>query len=289
MFKGSFVAIVTPFMNGAVDFAKLEELVEYQLANGTSGILSCGTTGESATLTYEEHKKVNKTVIDLLKGRAQSIAGAGSNNTRESIELAQDAAAAGADAILCITPYYNKPTPEGQYRHFKAISESVNVPIILYNVPSRTGTNMEVDTVKRLSHIKNIVAIKEASGKMDQITRIIQETDLDVLSGDDSLTLPLMALGAAGVISVVANIVPDMTAKLCDAMLKGDMALARKINNSLFYLSKAMFIETNPLPVKTALAFMGKINSEFRLPLVNMRAENEKKLKQILKDYNLIK
>lgn len=288
MFQGSYVAIVTPFKNGRVDFDKLQELVEFQINNGTTGIVPCGTTGESATLSHEEHKQVNKLVIEVAKGRAQVIAGAGSNNTKEAIELAEDAAKAGADAILCITPYYNKPTQEGLYRHFKAINDAIDIPIVLYNVPGRTGVNMSAETVFRLSELKNIVAIKEASGNLDQITQIIQTTDLDVLSGDDALTLPIMALGGKGVVSVVANIVPDKVSKLCQSMLAQDLATAREINRTLFPLSKAMFIETNPIPVKTALYLMGKIELELRLPLVPMKKENEEKLEKVLRENGVL-
>lgn len=288
MFSGSYVAIVTPFKNGAVDYAALRELVEFQIENGTSGIVPCGTTGESATLTHEEHKMVNKTVIEQVAGRVQVIAGAGSNNTAEAIELAKDAEQAGADAILCITPYYNKPTQEGLFQHFKEVNDHINIPIVLYNVPGRTGSNMLPATVQRLAKLKNIVAIKEASGMLDQVTEIITNTNLDVLSGDDALTLPIMALGGKGIVSVAANIVPDMVANLCRAALNGDFAAAREINSKLFFISKAMFIETNPIPVKTALSLMNKISLEFRLPLVQMQTENKTKLQNILKQYSVI-
>ena len=288
MFSGSYVAIVTPFKNGAVDYERLRELVEFQIENGTSGIVPCGTTGESATLTHEEHKMVNKTVIEQVAGRVQVIAGAGSNNTAEAIELAKDAEQAGADAILCITPYYNKPTQEGLFQHFKEVNDHINIPIVLYNVPGRTGSNMLPATVQRLAKLKNIVAIKEASGMLDQVTEIITNTNLDVLSGDDALTLPIMALGGKGIVSVAANIVPDMVANLCRAALNGDFAAAREINSKLFFISKAMFIETNPIPVKTALSLMNKISLEFRLPLVQMQTENKTKLQNILKQYSVI-
>lgn len=288
MFSGSYVAIVTPFKNGAVDYDKLRELVEFQIENGTSGIVPCGTTGESATLTHEEHKMVNKTVIEQVAGRIQVIAWAGSNNTAEAIELAKDAEQAGADAILCITPYYNKPTQEGLFQHFKEVNDHINIPIVLYNVPGRTGSNMLPATVQRLAKLKNIAAIKEASGMLDQITEIITNTDLDVLSGDDALTLPIIALGGKGIVSVAANIVPDMVADLCKAALNGDFDTAREINSKLFFISKAMFIETNPIPVKTALALMNKIPLEFRLPLVPMQQENKTKLQNILKQYSVI-
>ncbi len=288
MFSGSLVAIVTPFKNGEVDFKKMKELVEFHVKNGTSGIVPCGTTGESATLSLEEHERVVSEVVGMVAGRIKVVAGAGSNNTKEALQLTQHAKKAGADGALLITPYYNKPTPEGLYRHYKLIAEAVDIPIVVYNVPSRTGISVSPETVARLAEIKNIVAIKEASGSIDQVTQILQLCDITVLSGDDSLTLPMMAVGAKGVISVVANVVPADTAALTRFCLKGDFEAAKKYHHKLFPLCKGMFIETNPIPVKTALKLMGMINGELRLPLCEMTKEHEKQLGGILKDYGLV-
>lgn len=288
MFSGSLVAIVTPFKNGEVDFQKMKELVEFHVKNGTSGIVPCGTTGESATLSFEEHERVVSEVVGMVAGRIKVVAGAGSNNTKEALQLTQHAKKAGADGALLITPYYNKPTPEGLYRHYKLIAEAVDIPIVVYNVPSRTGISVSPETVARLAEIKNIVAIKEASGSIDQVTNILQLCDITVLSGDDSLTLPMMAVGAKGVISVVANVVPADTAALTRHCLEGNFEAAKKCHHKLFPLCKGMFIETNPIPVKTALKLMGKINGEMRLPLCEMTNEHEKQLAGILKDYGLV-
>ncbi|HHT9138150.1 MAG TPA: 4-hydroxy-tetrahydrodipicolinate synthase [Candidatus Wunengus sp. YC60] len=288
MFTGSLVALVTPFKNGEVDYKKLKELVEFHIKNGTSGIVPCGTTGESATLSFEEHERVVGEVVSAVAGRIKVLAGTGSNNTSEALHLTRHAKKTGADGALLITPYYNKPTPEGLYRHYKLIAEEVDIPIVIYNVPSRTGISILPETVARLSEIKNIVGIKEASGNIDQTTQILQLCNITVLSGDDSLTLPIMSVGGKGVISVVANIVPADTAALTRYCLDGNFEAARKCHYKLFPLCKGMFIETNPIPVKTAMKLLGKINGEMRLPLCEMMKENENKLSKILKDYGLM-
>lgn len=288
--KGAIVAIVTPFKDGKVDEKALAELIEFQISNGTDGIVPCGTTGESATLSYEEHEFVVEFTVKQVKGRVPVIAGTGSNSTDEAIGLTKHAKKVGADAALIITPYYNKPTQEGMYRHFKAIADEVDIPIILYNVPGRTGVNLLPETVARLSKIKNIVGIKEASGSLQQVSDIIRLTGSDfiVLSGDDFIVLPLLAVGGKGVISVVSNVAPADMAGLCDAFFAGDLRKARELHYKLLPLCHAMFIETNPIPVKTALGLMGKINPELRLPLCSMSESNLNKLKQIMKDYGLI-
>jgi 4-hydroxy-tetrahydrodipicolinate synthase len=288
MFSGSIVAMVTPFRNGEVDLSKLKELVEFHIREGTDAISPCGTTGESATLTHEEHERVISEVVQHARGRIPVIAGTGSNNTKEALRLTQYAKKAGADAALVITPYYNKPTQEGLYRHYKALAEGVDIPIVVYNVPSRTGVSISPETVARLAEFKNIVAIKEASGSLDQVSDILRLCKITVLSGDDSLTLPMLSLGGKGVISVVANIVPGDTARLVKSFLKGDVSEAARLHHKLFPLCKAMFIETNPIPVKTAMRLLGRLNGELRMPLCEMSKENETRLSKALKDYGLM-
>lgn len=284
MFHGSMVALITPFKDGVIDEKGLRELVEFQIAGGTDGLVPCGTTGESATLSHEEHCRVIEIVIDQARGRVPVIAGAGSNSTKETVYLADHARKSGADAVLLITPYYNKPTQEGLYQHFKYVAERVDIPQILYNVPSRTGVNMLPETVVRLSAIKNIVGIKEASGSLDQASIIIKnaEPNFILLSGEDSITFPLMALGAKGVISVVTNIVPDMMALMCDRFEAGDMRGAAEMHYKLFDLFKIVFIETNPIPVKRAMYMLGLSSDEIRLPLIPMSDSNSSKLKAVL-------
>lgn len=290
MFKGSIVAIVTPFNNGAVDEEKLRELVEFQIANGTDAIVPCGTTGEASTLDYEEHMDVIAVVIDQVKKRVPVIAGTGSNSTKEAIELSQMAKDAGADGVLLVTPYYNKPTQEGLVRHYTAIADAVALPQILYNVPGRTGVNMLPETVARLAPHKNIVAIKEATGSLQQASEILAlcGDQIDVLSGDDFITFPMMACGAKGVISVLANIMPKAVGDLTDAFFAGDLEKARQLHLQTLKIGNAMFIESNPIPVKTALGLMGKCSDEVRLPLCPMGAANKDKLAAILKEYKLI-
>jgi 4-hydroxy-tetrahydrodipicolinate synthase len=290
-FKGAMTAIVTPFKNGEVDEEKFRELIDLQIAGGIKAIIPCGTTGESATLSHGEHDRVVEIAIDQARGRILVIAGAGSNNTAEALRLTKKAADAGADAALLITPYYNKPTQEGMYRHFEKIAESADIPIILYNVPGRTSVNLEPATVARLSKIPNIIGIKEAAGNMRQITDIIAlcGEDFIVLSGEDSLVYPLLCVGGRGVISVVANIVPADMSALCEEFFSGNHAKALALYNRLLPLCHAMFYETNPAPVKTALHLMGRLDSdEMRLPLVSMSEPNRNKLKEAMMDYGLV-
>lgn len=290
MFKGSIVAIVTPFNNGAVDEEKLRELVEFQITNGTDAIVPCGTTGESSTLDYEEHDRVIEIVVQQVAKRVPVIAGTGSNSTREAIEMTEHAKKLGADGALLVTPYYNKPTQEGLYRHYMAVAEAVALPQILYNVPGRTGVNLLPETVARLAERSNIVAIKEATGSLQQASEVLAlcGDKIDVLSGDDFITFPLMACGAKGVISVLANIMPKAVGDLTDAFFAGDLEKARQLHLQTLKISNAMFIESNPVPVKTALGLMGKCSDEVRLPLAPMSDANQAKLATILKEYDLI-
>ena len=290
MFTGSIVAIVTPFRNDAIDEEKLRELVEFQIASGTDGIVPCGTTGEASTLDYAEHDRVIGIVVQQVKGRVPVIAGTGSNSTTEAIEMTAHAKKIGADGALLVTPYYNKPSQEGLYRHYKAIADAVALPQVLYNVPGRTGVNLLPETVARLAEISNIVAIKEATGSLQQASEVLAlcGDKLDLLSGDDFITFPMMACGAKGVISVVANIMPREVAALVDAFRAGKMEEARQLHLKLLKISNAMFIETNPVPVKTAVALMGKASDEVRLPLAPMSDVNRAKLAAIMKEYGLI-
>ncbi len=289
MFKGSIVAIVTPFDNQRIDEARLKELIEFQIANGTDGIVPCGTTGESATLTHEEHHRVIDLTIKVVNGRIPVIAGTGSNSTAESISLTKHAKAAGADGALLITPYYNRPTQKGLIAHFKAVAEAVNIPMIIYNVPSRTGVNMLPEAIAELNSVPQIVGVKEASGSLQQITELITLCPrLNVLSGDDFIVMPIMSVGGKGVISVVANVAPRLMADMVDAFEAGDFLRASGIQREAFPLCQAMFLETNPIPVKTSLALMGKIKGDLRLPLIGMSEGNLKKLKEILAKYKLI-
>jgi 4-hydroxy-tetrahydrodipicolinate synthase len=288
--KGAVVAIVTPFREGKVDEEGLRNLIEFQIVNGTNAIVPCGTTGESATLSHQEHEQVVEITINQVKGRVPVVAGTGSNNTEEAIRLTRHAQKSGADAALLITPYYNKPTQEGLYLHFKKVAESVDIPMILYNVPGRTSVNMLPETVARLSKIKNIVGIKEASGSLQQIQEVIRlsEPDFSVLSGDDFIILPVMAVGGKGVISVVSNVAPKDVADLCKAFEAGDWGKAQNLFYKILPLCNAMFYETNPVPAKTALGLMGKISPEVRLPLAPLSEGNLKKLTADLKNYGLI-
>ncbi|MDD5355899.1 MAG: 4-hydroxy-tetrahydrodipicolinate synthase [Candidatus Omnitrophica bacterium] len=292
MFKGSIVAIVTPFKNGKVDEATLRKLVRFHIDNGTSGIVPCGTTGESPTLDYEEHDRVVEVCIEAAQGKVPVIAGTGSNSTAEAITMTKHAAKAGADASLQVSPYYNKPTQKGLYEHFKAISESVDIPIILYNIASRTGVNILPETMAKMARdCKNIVGVKEASGDLDQMAQIraLCPSDFQLISGDDSLTLPLMAIVGIGVISVVANIAAKDVATMVDEFLKGNIKEAQELHYKLLPLIEAVFIETNPIPVKTAMGLMGMCSPEMRLPLCSMSEGNLAKLKRTLKDYGLMR
>jgi 4-hydroxy-tetrahydrodipicolinate synthase len=291
MFKGSIVAIVTPFKNGKIDEKKLRDLIDFHIKNGTSGIVPCGTTGESATLSFDEHDRVIEVAIEQTRKRIPVIAGTGSNSTEEAIMLTKHAAKAGADASLQVSPYYNRPTQKGLYEHFKAIADSVDIPIILYNIASRTGVNIEPETIAKLAQdCKNITAVKEASGNLDQMSRIKQlcGENFDLISGDDSLTLPILSIGGSGVISVVANIVPRDVASLVAEFEKGNLDTARKIHYKLLPLIKAMFIETNPIPVKTAMGVLGMCEPDLRLPMCSMSEGNLEILKKALKNYGLL-
>ncbi|MGE5752712.1 MAG: 4-hydroxy-tetrahydrodipicolinate synthase [Deltaproteobacteria bacterium] len=289
MFHGAIVATITPFLNGKLDRKGLRKLVEFQIRNGTDGIVPCGTTGESATLSVAEHEAVIDTVVATSSGRVPVIAGTGSNNTKEAIALTRYAKRAGADAALVITPYYNKPTQEGLYRHFRAIAESADLPLILYNVPGRTGVNMAAETVARLAEVGNIVGVKEASGNLAQVCDILRlaPKKFCVLSGDDALFFPMMALGAKGVISVASNVAPKAMADLYDAFVLGEVSKAREIHFRLWPLFHVLFVETNPIPVKTALAMMKMIREEFRLPLCPMSDANRKRLATVLSGLRL--
>uniref|UniRef100_A0A7C4AIK5 4-hydroxy-tetrahydrodipicolinate synthase n=1 Tax=Thermodesulfovibrio aggregans TaxID=86166 RepID=A0A7C4AIK5_9BACT len=291
MFKGSIVAIVTPFKKGKIDEKALEKLIEWHIKEGTHGIVPCGTTGEASTLDYEEHYRVIEITVKIAKKRIPVIAGTGSNSTDEAIMITRKAEKLGADAALLVTPYYNKPTQEGLYRHFKEIADKTGLPLILYNVPGRTSVNLLPQTVARLAEIPRIVGIKEATGDMKQVSEIIRLCGdrITVLSGDDFTNLTLLALGGRGAISVTANICPRDMAELFNAWERGDIARAREIHYKLEPINKAMFIETNPIPVKTALAMMGKIKEEFRLPLCEMSEANKQKLAEVLRSAGLIK
>lgn len=289
-FKGSMVALATPFKNGKIDEKTLKELVEFQIKNGTSAIVPCGTTGESATLNYEEHDRVIELVIEFTRKRVPVIAGTGSNSTEEAIALTKHAKKAGADASLQVNPYYNRPTQKGLYLHFKAIAEAVDMPIILYNIASRTGVNVEPETFAKLAEVKNIVGVKEASGSLEQMARIrkLCPKEFLLISGDDALTLPVMAIGGTGIISVVANIIPRDVADMTAAFEKGDIRKAQELHYKMLNLVRAMFIETNPIPVKTAMGLMKMCDPEMRLPLCDMLPENKEKLVKALKEYKLI-
>lgn len=285
IFKGSIVALITPFRkNGSIDHGLVRELVEWHIASGTNAIVPCATTGESPTLSHDEHDEVIATVVKAVNKRIPVLAGCGSNCTEESLRLIKHAESVGADGALVITPYYNKPTQEGMLAHYESLASATKLPIVIYNVPGRTGVNLKPETLVKLAKIENIVGVKEASGNMDQASEIMNKTDLDVLSGEDSLNFPLMAAGAVGVISVVANVVPGLVAQLADAALKGDMEEGRRLHKLLFPLSKALFAETNPCPVKAAMSMMGKCENVLRLPLVPVRKETEELLRAVLTD-----
>jgi len=288
MFSGSIVALITPFHDGKIDEKALAGLVDFHVANGTSAVLPCGTTGESATMSHEEHLRVIRIVIEAAAGRIKVIAGSGSNSTSEAVHLTREAARLGADGALLVCPYYNKPTQEGLYLHYSKVAQEADIPQIVYNVPSRTGRNIEPETIARLSEHKNIVAVKEASGSLDQASQIAMLCDITILSGDDSLTLPLMSVGAKGVISVAANVAPRLSADLCAAWLGGKPDEARRVHYQLMPLFKALFIETNPIPVKAAAAAMGMVTEEYRLPLCAMADANRARLMAVLKEMKLI-
>lgn len=290
MFRGAITALVTPFKNGKVDANALRELIEFQITEGIAGLVPCGTTGESPTLTHDEHDLVIEITIDAAQKRVPVIAGTGSNSTAEALRLTKHAFDAGADGALIACPYYNKPTQEGLYRHFETIAQNVPIPIIPYNIPGRTGVNMSPELIARLSKISNIVGVKESSGSIKQMNDVLDlcGPDFDVLSGDDGFTLPLMAMGGKGVISVTSNIAPADMAALANAVEAGDLSRARALHFQMSPLFDVLFIETNPIPVKAVLALMGKIEYEYRLPLCPMAESNYNKLKQVIKNYGLI-
>jgi 4-hydroxy-tetrahydrodipicolinate synthase len=290
--KGIYTALVTPFKDGKLDEKAFRNLIEFQLKGGINGVVPCGTTGEAPTLSYEEHEKVIELAVKYAKGKVPVIAGTGSNSTQEAIELTEGAKKLGADFCLLTTPYYNKPTQEGLYQHFKAIAEAVNIPIILYNIPGRTGINMTPETIFRLSRIKNIVGIKEAAGSLAQVSDIYRLTKgtFTILSGDDNLFLPMMSVGAVGVISVVSNIMPKEMQSLYRAFLiEKNIKKAMNIHTRLMPLFQGIFVETNPIPVKEAMAYMGMIKKEFRLPLCPLSDANSRFIKGLLGEYGLLK
>ncbi len=289
IFTGAAVAIVTPFTEDGVDFPKLAELIEYHIENNTDAIVICGTTGEASTMPDEEHKEAIRFTVEKVAGRIPVIAGSGSNDTAHAIELSQYAESAGADGLLVVTPYYNKTTQHGLYLHTKAIADSVKIPIILYNIPGRTGgLGFSLDTLKKLNEIDNIVAIKEATGDIAFAAQIAAETDLVIYAGNDDIILPCLSIGGMGVISVISNIIPQETHDICAKFFEGDIEGSRKMFLKYMSLIKTLFIEVNPIPVKTAMNLMGFNVGKFRMPLCDMVPENLEKLKNVLKDCNLL-
>lgn len=291
MFTGSMVAIVTPFLeDGRFDEESYRQLIEFQIENGTDVIVPCGTTGESATLDFDEHEYVIKVCVDQVNKRVPVIAGTGANNTKEAIHLSQNAKVLGADGLLLVCPYYNKPSQEGIYQHYKTLAKEVALPQVLYNVPGRTGVNIAPETTVRLAEIPNIVAVKEASGSLVQVSEILAKAGekIDVISGDDFLTFPMMACGAKGVISVSANVIPWQVKAMVQAAEQGEYNAARALHLELLDFHNAMFIESNPVPVKTSLGLMGKCRPDVRLPLAPLSAGSLEKLKAVLKKYQII-
>jgi len=288
--QGAITAIVTPFKDGKIDEEGYRRLLKRQLKAGINGIVPVGTTGESATLNFQEHQRVIDIAVETVGGAVPVIAGAGANSTEEAISLTKYAKKAGADYVLSVCPYYNKPTQEGLFRHFSEIAEC-GIPVVLYNVPSRTSSSITPDTVARLSEHPNIVAIKEASGSIKQTTEILLKAkkEFTVLSGDDFMTLPLISIGAKGIISVTSNVLPEAVVALTDAALSGDFEKAKEMHQKLYRLNQAMFIETNPIPVKTACAMLGLITDEIRLPLCGLSSQHAEELKSVLKNYGLLK
>lgn len=290
MFAGTYVALITPFKNGTLDTAALEKLVDLQVQAGVAGVVPCGTTGESPTLTHDEHDKVIEIVVQRSAGKLHVMAGTGSNATAEAIRLTQHAEKAGANSSLQVAPYYNRPTQKGLYEHFKAIAESTKLPIVIYNIPGRCGVEILPETIAKLAEIKNIRAVKHATGSMDGASALRTMCDIDILSGDDSMTLPLMSIGGTGVISVIGNVVPKDMKALTDAALAGDFATAAKWHHKMFALGKGMLtLATNPIPVKAAMAMLGMCSEEMRLPLVTMDDAQKATLKKVLVEYGLLK
>ena len=290
MFKGTLTAIVTPFRDGEVDERALRDHIEWQVQSGVDGIVPCGSTGESATLSHAEHERVIRITVEQVRKRVPVVAGTGSNSTAEAIRLTASAREMGADGALLISPYYNKPTQDGIFKHYKTIATSVDLPLLVYNIPGRTGSNIAPETFARLAEVRNIVGVKEASGSMDQTSDILRLCGdrLTILSGDDALTVPLMALGAKGVIATIGNVMPREMHELAAAGLAGDFARAREIHYRMLPLMRALFIETNPIPVKQALAFMGRCRNELRMPLVPMTAPAAEKLRAAMKELRLV-
>jgi len=288
MLQGAMTAMITPFVGDAVDYQRLQRNVEYQIERGIDGLVPVGTTGESPTLSHDEHRKVIQTVVQAVSGRVRVIAGTGSNSTQEALELTRHALAVGANAALMVNPYYNKPTQEGLYRHFMTVADTVDLPIVLYNIPGRTNITMSPQTVARLATHDNIIAVKEATGSMDIASEIASLCDITILSGDDSLTLPLMSIGGKGVISVLSNLLPDRVKALTDAVLADDFDQARQLHLQLFPLCKAMFLETNPIPIKTALGIVGLDSGQLRLPLCEMGNDHRAALEAVLREQGVL-
>lgn len=289
MFSGSYVALVTPFKdNFDIDFEAYGRLIDLQLENGTHGIVPCGCTGEAATLTHDEQKQLIQFAIEHIAGRIPVIAGTGSNNTHETLQLTQFAKDVGADAALMITPYYNKPTAEGVIAHYTTVAENVGLPIMLYNVPGRTQLKMEPETIATLNEHPMIVSVKEACGSVDQVSQIRQQCDINIMSGDDPLTLPMMSVGASGVVSVAANILPGLVSDLCNTFNAGDLPKAQELHYKLLPINKALFAETNPMPVKKILAEMGMIQDVLRLPMTSMLQEKYDGIQSIVKSFGLV-
>lgn len=291
MFQGSFVALVTPFRAGRLDEAALRAMVDVQITNGTHGLIPCGTTGEAPSLTVAEWERVAEIVLAQAAGRVPVLIGTGTNNTEATIERTRRARELGADGALVVTPYYNRPTQEGLYQHFAAIADAVSLPLMLYNVPGRTGVNLLPETVERLARIPSIVALKEASGSVEQVSQMVAAADsnLTVLSGDDALTLPMMSVGAQGVVSVLANVAPRPVATLVESMLSGDLAGARALHHQLADLTRALFIETNPIPVKAVASWLGLCTAEVRLPLVSLSPASERRVRQVWERYDPVR
>lgn len=290
MFSGSFTAIVTPLKNNKVDFDAYKKIIDMQIEAGITGIVPCGSTGESATLSHAEHDEVIQKAVEFSNGKLKVIAGTGSNSTAEAIRLSKHAQEVGCDGVLLVAPYYNKPTQKGLYLHYKEVANSINIPVVLYNIQGRSAVNIEPKTIAQLAKdCKNIVAVKEASGSLDQMSQIrVLAPEMDLISGDDALTVPIMAIGGTGVISVLSNICPKVVADLVNAMLKKDLDKANEIAFKWLPLVKAMFIETNPIPVKAAMAMMGICSDEMRLPMCSLSDEHKESLRKTLKSYNLI-
>jgi len=288
-YAGLSVAIVTPFKNGQVDYDTFQEQIEFQISAGVTAIVPVGTTGESPTLSFDEHKRVVRAAVEAAAGRIKVLAGTGANSTQEALELTLSAKEAGVDGAMIVAPYYNKPTQEGFYQHYKLLAESVDLPICIYNIPGRSAKNIEPETIIRLAAVPNIGIVKEASGSMDQASAIIGNTDLTVLSGDDSLALPLMALGARGVVSVVGNVIPHDVVEMCRAVERGDWEAARKMHHKTFKLCRDMLsLSTNPIPVKSAMQMLGRDTGEMRLPMTPLSDSEQAKLRETLTAYGLL-